>query len=226
MPPYVLVGRHTRARKAIDLIGTNDEGLMWVKIFLRDNSQNGQKASQMVPIRWLKIARENATTPWTDEQFLEVDDTRKSSDHEEFEVDENNIKPDCYKPACDQGSGSGSPSASAEGVDCWIHVSRASRDHTSRSWTAGQSCEQACSDDGSGSAPATCAVCLERPVDIQLLPCGHDEFCRTCILESICCWNRSLNPPLVLALCNEPSDFLHSAIKQIRSTRPQGEERA
>jgi hypothetical protein len=196
--------------KASDLIGSNDEGLMWVKVFLKDGNANGQKTDQMIPIRWVKVAKENAPSLWTDQQFLKIDniddDNVEENRRNEMETILSNARePESTKDgsleesialAVERQSGSfifRSQSPVTEGTDCWIHVSRASCDNLTR---ANSNCEEperplsVWDDGGDPEIPETCAVCLERPVDMQLLPCAHQQFCRTCILESICCWSR------------------------------------
>mmetsp|Transcript_40327 Transcript_40327/g.108200 ORF Transcript_40327/g.108200 Transcript_40327/m.108200 type:complete len:130 (+) Transcript_40327:555-944(+) len=47
-----------------------------------------------------------------------------------------------------------------------------------------------------------CAICMERPCDVRLRPCGHDQFCRNCIMETVCLWS-STRPPCC-PLCRAP----------------------
>mmetsp|Transcript_8945 Transcript_8945/g.25983 ORF Transcript_8945/g.25983 Transcript_8945/m.25983 type:complete len:238 (+) Transcript_8945:44-757(+) len=47
-----------------------------------------------------------------------------------------------------------------------------------------------------------CVICMDSASNIRLLPCQHDQFCRRCILESICVVN-CLSPPSC-PLCRAP----------------------
>jgi hypothetical protein len=49
-------------------------------------------------------------------------------------------------------------------------------------------------EDEEEESADVCVVCLERPPDLQLLPCRHDRFCRQCIVETICTWVRPEAP--------------------------------
>mmetsp|Transcript_77792 Transcript_77792/g.209656 ORF Transcript_77792/g.209656 Transcript_77792/m.209656 type:complete len:126 (+) Transcript_77792:638-1015(+) len=49
---------------------------------------------------------------------------------------------------------------------------------------------------------ATCVICMERPSDVRLRPCGHDRFCRRCIVETVCQWS-CFGPPCC-PLCRAP----------------------
>mmetsp|Transcript_41298 Transcript_41298/g.110408 ORF Transcript_41298/g.110408 Transcript_41298/m.110408 type:complete len:228 (+) Transcript_41298:59-742(+) len=40
----------------------------------------------------------------------------------------------------------------------------------------------------------TCILCMERVADFQLLPCTHKSFCRRCIAETVCRWNKPWAP--------------------------------
>jgi hypothetical protein len=37
--------------------------------------------------------------------------------------------------------------------------------------------------DGGGDDDGVCAICFEQPQDVQLLPCGHNSFCYTCVAD-------------------------------------------
>mmetsp|Transcript_57663 Transcript_57663/g.151757 ORF Transcript_57663/g.151757 Transcript_57663/m.151757 type:complete len:100 (-) Transcript_57663:277-576(-) len=41
---------------------------------------------------------------------------------------------------------------------------------------------------------AVCCVCMERTPDVILVPCGHDIFCRQCIVETLCVTSHSIAP--------------------------------
>jgi hypothetical protein len=40
------------------------------------------------------------------------------------------------------------------------------------------------------STDELCAICMERNANFQLLPCDHSCFCRECVVNLICSWNR------------------------------------
>ena len=200
---FAAVDSHTRAIKALDLIGTNHEGLLWVKIFLKNNLSNPQiRVPQMVPIRWIRISRAKSTTQWFDvshhesslnggEEGRDVDDAGNGGElagglYRMFEgldvEDEQNGTPTEPIGSIDSKPHEAAPQRLEADIalteNCWIHVSRASREAVR----------------AQDSVIPTCAVCLERPSDLQLLPCNHAQFCKTCILESICCWNKAEAP--------------------------------
>jgi hypothetical protein len=52
-----------------------------------------------------------------------------------------------------------------------------------------------------------CVVCMERPADLQLLPCRHDRFCCRCIVEVVGAQTRPEAPP-PCPLCRAPFDAL------------------
>ena len=37
--------------------------------------------------------------------------------------------------------------------------------------------------DGGGEDDGVCAICCEQPQDVQLVPCGHNSFCYTCVAD-------------------------------------------
>jgi hypothetical protein len=39
-----------------------------------------------------------------------------------------------------------------------------------------------------------CALCMEAPASLSLLPCRHDNFCQMCMLRIVCYWNQSHGP--------------------------------
>ena len=39
-----------------------------------------------------------------------------------------------------------------------------------------------------------CALCMEEPASLSLLPCRHDNFCQMCMLRIVCYWNQSHGP--------------------------------
>jgi hypothetical protein len=55
-----------------------------------------------------------------------------------------------------------------------------------------RTCQSSSTDDGGGDN--VCVICMERAADFQLLPCRHDQFCRQCIVETICTWVRPAAP--------------------------------
>ena len=189
---------------------------MWIKIFVKDGNGNGQKTAQVVPIRWLKVAKEDSTAAWADGPLLKLDESCENSAHEASEdeygnddLEENqdsSLIKDVFSGvphAQTTESPSGSfnarlQPATSESTDCWIRVSRASGEQIPRASSEAKAGYQGNlspassqgDDDDVAGMTETCVVCLERSVDMQLLPCAHQQFCRTCILESICCWSR------------------------------------
>jgi hypothetical protein len=57
-----------------------------------------------------------------------------------------------------------------------------------------------------------CVVCMERPADLQLLPCRHDRFCRRCIVDTVVAQTRPAAPP--------PCPLCRSAFHTLVIARP------
>mmetsp|Transcript_69230 Transcript_69230/g.184519 ORF Transcript_69230/g.184519 Transcript_69230/m.184519 type:complete len:196 (+) Transcript_69230:208-795(+) len=52
----------------------------------------------------------------------------------------------------------------------------------------------------------TCIVCMERQNSIQLFPCAHRNFCRRCIVETLCTWNKASAP--TCPMCRTEFDMM------------------
>ena len=159
--------RHTRTRKAIDVMTNHVQGLIWVKL-IEQTSHPLERPARMVPIRWFARQRV-ADADEAKDQDSSTDRGKEWACRPFPRIDSGD---NCSKesPQTSEGS-SATPSSPLSSA-----VSR----------TPSACCSQETDD--------LCIVCLARAPNFQLLPCRHDSFCRQCIVETICTWVRPEAP--------------------------------
>ena len=65
----------------------------------------------------------------------------------------------------------------------------------------------ACGDDSLGpNGLPLCTLCMDAEANMRLMPCGHDQFCRLCVLSTVCGWQGAEAP--TCPMCRTPFSFM------------------
>jgi hypothetical protein len=175
-------------------MNTSEEGVLWVT-FLQ-TSAGFTSVIDAVPIRW---RQERTRLPDSKRSVVLIDHKGPAPSFGFKSVPENVM-------AFEPGHSRRDQCNTSSGLDIDM-ITESEPDNGVKSSSSKSLLRNSSASHGIWSAPSIpsaplstfddrlCVVCMERPADLQLLPCRHDRFCRRCIVETVGAQTRPTAAP-------------------------------